>query len=260
MLSAEKTEALKTFLSHLPEGAASRLAQAVEADWRAGGTGLPHEVILEALRPKLAAAEPLQQPDPFAELETCSRAIRNARPADFDAHALIGNLNAFATYSATLLKEVGVGAGDKRAQRLAKYRASVADMMDGFMERAPRAILAALPTRKIGGFGLGNPKPLDLSRPPDMERLAYAKRFAQLLVQSRPFAMALGFDGTQRPALEETVAALRRHGEDITREVRASTPETRARAEAHLVVALELSAIVLGKQEADLIRRQSLSS
>jgi hypothetical protein len=56
------------------------------------------------------------------------------------------------------------------------------------------------------------------------------------------------------------VAALRRYGEDVAREVRVSIPETRAQAEAHLQVALELSGIVLGKQEADLIRRQSLSS
>lgn len=264
MLSAAKAAALKDFLRQLPESAVGRLAAAVEADRLAGNTGLPHEVILDALRPKLAVVElpPVAAPerDPLDDLDAYAQTIRASRPADFDEHALIENLGVFAVLSGVLMREIGINPDDRRAQRLAKYRSSVADIMDGFMERAPRAILAALPVHKLGSFGLRNPRRLDLARAPDQEKVARAKRFAYLLVHAKPFALPLAFDGTFAPALEETVTALRRYGEDIAREVRVSIPETRAMSEAHLQVALELSAIVLGKQEADLIRRQSLSS
>jgi len=265
MLSQEKTDALKSFLSALPESAATRLAAAVEADKRAGGKNLPHDVILDALRHKLAEPElpmpaPMPPRDGLDDLESLVQSIRNFRPADFDEAVLTENLNAFASASAPLLRELGVNSTDRRAQRLAKYRAAVADVMDGFMERAPRAIAQALPVHKLGAFGFRNPRRLDLSKPPDTERLAQAKRFATLLVACRPIALGLGFDASLAPALEDVTRALRRYGEDIAREVRVSQPETRERAEAHLAAALELCATVLGKEEAELLRRQSLSS
>jgi hypothetical protein len=262
MLSAEKVTALKGFLSRLPQSAASRLALAVEADRRAGGNGLPHDVILDALRPTLVnigdeAVKSSEQM--FGELELHTLAIRNARPADFNEQDLIANLAAFAKLSGALLREHGTNSGDKNAQRLAKHRAAVTDIMNGFMERAPRVILAALPIRKFGAFGFTNPKRIDLSRAADEGKVEHARSFAQLLVHCRPLAVPLGFDAEFRPALDETISALRRYGEDIAREVRASTSESRDFAEAHLGVALELFTIVLGKQEADLLRRNAYS-
>ncbi len=53
MITAERMEVLRTFLASLPDRAAMRLAQAVEYDFLTGGTALPHDVILEALRPAL---------------------------------------------------------------------------------------------------------------------------------------------------------------------------------------------------------------
>jgi hypothetical protein len=52
-LSAEKRVLLNGFLGQLPEQIAARLAKAVEVDRLIGGTGLPHEDILRALRPQL---------------------------------------------------------------------------------------------------------------------------------------------------------------------------------------------------------------
>jgi hypothetical protein len=53
MLTPERTGLLKSFLGGLPEQIAARLAQAVEVDHLAGGKTLPHEMILEGLRPAL---------------------------------------------------------------------------------------------------------------------------------------------------------------------------------------------------------------
>jgi len=53
MLTPEKSRMLELFLGQLPEKAAMRLAQAVEIDRLNGGRGLPHDLILGALRPAL---------------------------------------------------------------------------------------------------------------------------------------------------------------------------------------------------------------
>src|SRR5258707_8988575 len=65
MISADKQQMLSGFLGKLPEAVASRLAKAVEVDRLTGGQGLPHEVILGALRPQLRqAAAPARMPTP----------------------------------------------------------------------------------------------------------------------------------------------------------------------------------------------------
>ena len=57
MLSAEKTELLQSFLGSLPRDIAARLAKAVEVDRLIDGVALPHDMILEALRPALRQNE-----------------------------------------------------------------------------------------------------------------------------------------------------------------------------------------------------------
>ena len=53
MIAPDKVELLQRFLASLPESAAVRLAKAVEVDRLNDGKALPHELILEALRPAL---------------------------------------------------------------------------------------------------------------------------------------------------------------------------------------------------------------
>src|SRR4051812_40508136 len=65
MPSREKMESLRAFLGSLPAGLAGHLARAVEADRMNNGTLLPHDLILESLRPTLRAghqAERAQTP------------------------------------------------------------------------------------------------------------------------------------------------------------------------------------------------------
>src|SRR6185312_10821465 len=49
---------LRNFLSHLPPATAQQLARAIEADKLYDGKGLPHDAILESLRPTLRQAPP----------------------------------------------------------------------------------------------------------------------------------------------------------------------------------------------------------
>jgi hypothetical protein len=56
MLADEKKTQLTHFLGQVPEDVAARLAKAIEVDRLIGNTGLPHDEILDALRPKLIKA------------------------------------------------------------------------------------------------------------------------------------------------------------------------------------------------------------
>jgi hypothetical protein len=59
MLTSEQNELLQSLLGGLPEPMALRLAKAVEVDRLAEKVGLPHETILEGLRPMLCRGETL---------------------------------------------------------------------------------------------------------------------------------------------------------------------------------------------------------
>jgi hypothetical protein len=65
MISEDKTGLLKAFLGGLPGVVASRLAGAVEADRLLDGKALPHETILEGLRPILRDTHAARTPTPL---------------------------------------------------------------------------------------------------------------------------------------------------------------------------------------------------
>jgi len=65
MLPEDKTGLLKTFLGGLPGPAAGRLALAVETDRLMDGQALPHEAILEGLRPVLRREQNDRRPTPL---------------------------------------------------------------------------------------------------------------------------------------------------------------------------------------------------
>jgi hypothetical protein len=65
MISEDKTGLLKAFLGSLPGEIAARLAGAVEADRLLDGKALPHDAILEGLRPILRCAHAARTPTPL---------------------------------------------------------------------------------------------------------------------------------------------------------------------------------------------------
>ena len=65
MISKDRTGLLKTFLGSLPADIAARLASAIEADRLLDGGVLPHEAILEGLRPTLRDANAARTPTPL---------------------------------------------------------------------------------------------------------------------------------------------------------------------------------------------------
>jgi hypothetical protein len=192
----------------------------------------------------------------FSDLDVDVKRIQSIRAADFESEAVLHDLASFAELASGMVKELGFKRDGKWGQNLSKDRAAVAEVMEGLLKKAPREILAALPLSRASASGKG-PRPLDLSRPHDPERTANAKRYAHLMVHSRPFADATAFSARLNEAFDETANALRTYGEAMLREFRATTAETRAPLDVHFEPMLELCALVLGEEETGLLRRRA---
>ena len=87
MSQQDRTGLLKAFLGGLPGAAAGRLAMAVEMDRLMDGHVLPHDAILEGLRPVLRREHYDRTPTPlrlfcrpFQDLLTCVPRIAGKRP------------------------------------------------------------------------------------------------------------------------------------------------------------------------------------
>jgi hypothetical protein len=192
----------------------------------------------------------------FSDLDIHAGKIQSVRPVELDPETLLAHLAAFTELSSGMVKELGIRRDGKWGQRLAKDRATIAQTLEGLLEKAPKEILAGLPQAKPGGFAKGS-KPLDVSRPPDPERVARATRYANLMSHCRPFAVAAAFSAKLNEVQDETTVALRSYSEEILREVRTAVPASHANVEAHFQVTLDLCKLVLGEEEADFLRRRA---
>ncbi len=252
MLPPGKQEQLNTFLAGLPEGVAAQLARVVEVDRLAGGTGLPHELLLDALRPKLPAMIERR----LRSLDSHLALIRAARSADFHADALISALRESAALSEAIAGEVEILRDPKWSRRLAQARTALAQAAKIVLERAPIEIAGALPAAKIGGFGTG-PWPIDLSHAPEPDKIARAMCYATVLNEVRGAAAAGGFTVELETARRKTAEWLKPLSEDLLRELRAARPDSRAEAERYLSATFELFALVLGEKDAESLRRRA---
>ncbi len=191
----------------------------------------------------------------FNAIETHSAAIRAARPHQFNADALIAHVEGFTLLSNGVVKEVELRRDGVWGQRLVKDRAAVAEVMDGFMERAPGEILGALPMQKPGSDA-GSRKVPDMSQPTDPEKSDRALSYARLLAGCRRFAAAGCFGASLKRADEEIAVALQSYNEEIVRELRAASEEKRLNAEQFTAIATELTAILFSPEEGEFLRRR----
>jgi hypothetical protein len=191
----------------------------------------------------------------LADMEGHAVQIRSARQPIFDAAALVEHVAGFAVLSNGIVKEIEMRRDGRWGQRLMKDRAAVAEMMESFIKRAPKEILAVMPTLKTGSYA-GGPRAPDLSRALDPEKAERARRYAELVVGCRSFAAAASFGAALGDARDEVIVALRPYSEDIVRELRASEGEKRAIAEQYFEMTVELTTQFLSAEEGEFLRRR----
>lgn len=190
----------------------------------------------------------------FAEIDAQLATVRAARHPQFDPDELAGAVAGFAELSMGIVKEVEMRRDGKWGQRLMKSRAAVAEAMEGFMEKAPREILAALPMHRSGFTG--GPKAPNLNQRPDLEKRERALNYAHLVVGCVPFASAASFGAALKNASDEVTMALKTYNEDILRELRAAEGVQREHAESYFDLAAVLTTLFFSQEEGDLLRRR----
>jgi hypothetical protein len=214
----------------------------------------------EALRLPLGAAGDTAEDSPaesdtglagevlFATVEAHSAAVRAATPHRFDADTLISHIEQFAELSNGVIKEVELRRDGVWGLRLVKDRATVAEAMDGFMQRTPQEIMAALPMRaeEDGSFRLP-----DISSPSDPEKSDRALCYARLLAGCRRFAGAASFGASLKRADEEALGALKTYNEEIVRGLRDLAEEERINAEQYAALATELTTILISHEQGE---------
>jgi hypothetical protein len=190
----------------------------------------------------------------FNRMEECRMAIHAARHPNFDVGALLENLTGFTDISSAIVKEVEILRRGKWGQRLLKDRAAVGAVMDGFMERAPKEIAAALPSQKTGFTG--SSRVSDFSRPADPERVERALRYARLMDGCRRLAAAASFGAKLQDAMDEAAQTLRSYNEDVVKELRTASGPRRAVAESQFELVAELTSLLFSAEEAEFLRRR----
>jgi len=190
----------------------------------------------------------------FTDMEDARTAIMSVRHPHFDPEVLLGHLAAFANISSAIVKEVEILRRGRWGQRLLNDRAAVGSVMDGFMERAPKEIAAALPSHKAGYSG--GPRVPDFNRPPDPDRIDRALRYARILSGTKLLAVPGSFGAKHRDAVEEAGQTLRSYNEDLLKELRSAEGARRAVVEGQYRLVLELTALVFDAGEAEFLRRR----
>ena len=187
----------------------------------------------------------------FNRMDELQAAIHLTRHPLFDAKVLMEQVRSFTEFSSAVVKEIELRRDGEWGQRLLKDRSAVGGVMDGFMDRAPKELAASLPMQKSSG-----PKMSDFSRAPDPEKQVLGMRYAKLVVGCRNFAAAGSFGAKQKTNYEDMCGYLRRHNEDLVKELRGSDPVRRANAEAQFEYCAELTSLLFSEEEAELLRRR----
>jgi hypothetical protein len=190
----------------------------------------------------------------FTDMEDARLAIMAIRQPVFDTDVLISHLAAFTYISSAIVKEVEILREGRWGQRLLKDRAAIGNVMESFMERAPKEIAAALPTHKAGYSG-GARVP-DFSRAPDPERIERALRYARVVAGTKLYAVPGSFGAKHTQTAEEAALIVRSYSEDVLKELRTAEGERRELVERQFHLALELTGYLSDESETDFLRRR----
>lgn len=183
----------------------------------------------------------------FARMDALKASIQVTRHPLFDAQKLMDEVKSFADLSSHIVKEIELKREGDWAKRLMAERVMIGNIMETFMDRAPKEVGAALPMAKGTGA--------DFSKPCNAEKQEMAVRYARLVAGSRNFAAAASFAAKQKTIYEDLCTSLKRYNEDLVKALKAEPQH--AVANAQLQLCAELSAILFSEEEAELLRRRA---
>ena len=183
----------------------------------------------------------------FNRMDGLKTSIQQTRHPLFNAERLMEEARIFAGLSSHIVKEIELRREGEWGKRLLADRVMIGKVMEGFMDRAPRELAAALPVQKSNA---------DFSRHPGAEKHEMALRYARLVAGCRNFAAAASFGAKQKEIYDELCSALKRYNEDLVNGLKTLDPVRAEVANGQLHLCTELTAILFSEEEAELLRRR----
>ena len=196
------------------------------------------------------------------ELTDHARYLMKVKLGETDTAEVLRELGIFADVSAGMSQAFDIKRLGPWGQQLAKVRKDVSDAMERQVERLPDALISAFPVQVAGGFGPKGVHRPDVTQWPDEEKITLAVNLALFLEGSRWDANKALFSAAHRAASDRVGRFLISYGDFLMNEIRlaAAGTEEAQRCQAHLEALLRCTELVLGSQEADLLRRRAINA
>ncbi len=196
------------------------------------------------------------------ELQDHANFLVSAKLGVTDTGEVLRQLGIFADVSAGMSQAFDIRRVGPWGQRLAKVRKLVSDSMERQVERLPDQVIGAFPVHAVGAYGPKGVHRPDVGRWPEEEKIVRAVNLALFLEGSRWDATKALFSGPHRTAMDRVGRFLISYGDFLINEIKAAPggSEEAQRCQAHLESLLRITELVLGSQEADLLRRRATNA
>lgn len=191
------------------------------------------------------------------DFEAKARFLSTTPLGEANTHEMLAQLEQFTEISAGLTQALDIRREGCWGKRLVEIRTTLSEAMEGRIEKLPDEIIGAFPTSAAGAYAArGAPRP-NFGRWPDEAKIGHAANLALFLGGSRWLAGKALFGISHKAAVERVTRFLVGYGDDLVGELKAGDPDAQSRCQAHLQALLRITALVMGEQETDILRRRA---
>lgn len=194
----------------------------------------------------------------LADIERAAQTVAQERWGEVNAARVIAAAGSFSRISTGVVRELGIKREGVWGKRIMGARGQIAGAMVRLFERTEKVIAAALPMQR-GSSPKARRRP-DVSRAPDPQKIALADTLLRIIAGCRSFSAAGAFASDLNAADELASDYLRHYFQELLEALREMPPEETLAAMRWSEPALNLSAVLLGAEETDLIRRRTLAA
>jgi hypothetical protein len=193
----------------------------------------------------------------ISDFEAKAKFLSTVQLGEANTHEVLAELEHYTEISAGLTQSLDIRREGRWGKRLVEVRQKLSEAMERRIEKIPDDIIGGFPTTAAGGYaGRGAVRP-NFGRWPDDAKIGRAANLALFLGGSRWLAGKALFGVSHKAAVERISKFLVAYGDDLVAELKAGDPEGLARCQAHLQALLRITELVIGEQEADILRRRA---
>jgi hypothetical protein len=193
----------------------------------------------------------------ISDFEAKAKFLAGAQLGEANTNEVLAQLEQYTEMSAGLTQSLDIRREGRWGKRLVEARSKLSETMERRIEKIPDEIIGAFPITSAGSYAArGGPRP-NFGRWPDDAKIGRASNLAMFLGGSRWLAGKALFGVSHKAAVERISKFLVGYGDDLVGELKAGDPDALARCQAHLQALLRVTELVMGEQEADILRRRA---